>query len=83
MKFRWVLRLSKVYIDYRDNEVHVLSSYDPTLVKIIRDLDMRRFKADTKEWIVGLSEVQTLINKARDAGFEVVIEHRAKVLNFV
>jgi len=72
-----------VYIDYRDNEVHVLSSYDPTLVKIIRDLDMRRFKADTKEWIVGLSEVQTLINKARDAGFEVVIEHRAKVLNFV
>jgi len=75
------MKLTKVYIDYRDNEVHVLSAYDPKLVKIIRDLDMRRFKADTKEWIVGLSEVQTLIDKARSAGFDVVIEHRAKVLN--
>jgi len=75
------MKLTKVYIDYRDNEVHVLSSYDSTLVKIIRDLDMRRFKADTKEWIVGLSEAQQLIDKARSAGFDVVIEHRAKVLN--
>ena len=73
--------MTKVYIDYRDNDVHVLSSYDPKLVKIIRELDMRRFKADTKEWIVGLSEVQGLIDKARSAGFEVIIEQRAKVLN--
>jgi hypothetical protein len=73
--------LTKVYVDYRDNEVHVLSAYDPVLVAIIRDLDIRRFKADTKEWIVGLSEAQQLIDKARSAGFEVIIEHRAKVLN--
>lgn len=71
----------KVYIRYRDGEIAVLSQYDSDVVRIIKDLDMRRFLRDTNEWIISLSEAQGLIERLRRTGHEVIVEHNAKELN--
>jgi len=56
-------------VSKRNNNLVISFSYDPYLVEVVKQLGNRKFDNRAKAWTVPLSQIDTVYNRLRPAGF--------------